>query len=123
MEPVKSKRILVVDDDEISRSTLADLFEDEGYDVAVANDGLVAEAMLSSYDPHLVVTDLVMPGLDGLGLARRIAQSGRGLPVIIVSSHSTAEIERLAAEVGARGFIRKPIAFADLLELVQSVLA
>ena len=64
-------RILVVDDEANAREALAELLSDEGYETAMASDGLKALAALQSFDPDVVLTDLKMPGLDGIGLLER----------------------------------------------------
>jgi CheY-like chemotaxis protein len=62
---MNKKRILIVDDEQISREGVAEVLADEGYEVAEAADGHKAVALLASFQPDLVITDLQMPGLNG----------------------------------------------------------
>jgi DNA-binding response OmpR family regulator len=78
--------ILVVDDDPGIRDALALLLEDEGYVVLTAPDGLAALEAVARDSPDLVITDLYMPGLDGVGLIERLQSKWPDLPIFIVSA-------------------------------------
>jgi CheY-like chemotaxis protein len=78
--------ILVVDDDSAIRDALVLLLEDEGYVVRAAPDGLAALDAIAEDVPHLVITDLYMPGLDGTGLIERLQRERPGLPIIVLSA-------------------------------------
>jgi CheY-like chemotaxis protein len=78
--------ILVVDDDPGIRDALTLLLEDEGYLVHTAPDGLAAVAVVARDSPDLVITDLYMPGLDGVGLIARLRSERPDLPIIVVSA-------------------------------------
>ena len=110
------RRILVVDDDPRSRTAVARLLAEEGYEATVAADGEEASRLVSSWHPDLVVTDLEMPRLDGQGLLRRVRQLQPGTPVIVLSAHSEAEA---AAEPD--GFFPKPIQVERLLAKIRDL--
>ena len=111
-------KVLVVDDDRLICRLLADFFEDEGYDVRCAGDGLAALAEVERDLPDLVVTDLMMPRLDGAGLVARLVELGSGVPVIVMSAaHSRG------AGVPATCFVEKPFDFDDLVDVVDRILS
>jgi DNA-binding response OmpR family regulator len=109
-------RILVVDDDPRSRAAVARLLAEEGYDASVAADGEEASALVASWHPDLVVTDLEMPRLDGRGLLERVRELQPGTPVIVLSAHRDVE-----AATGTDGFFPKPIQVDSLLARIRDL--
>jgi DNA-binding response OmpR family regulator len=109
------KRILVVDDDQMSREGVAEALTDEGYEVAVAADGQQAIALLPAFLPDLILTDLRMPGLDGLGVLTHVKNVSPTTPVMIFTADTTIDAERTAKRVGAQDYINKPLNFDDML--------
>ncbi|MGD8894897.1 MAG: response regulator [Acidobacteriota bacterium] len=110
------RRILVVDDDPRSRTAVARLLAEEGYEATVAADGEEASQLVSSWHPDLVLTDLEMPRLDGQGLLRRVRQLQPGTPVIVLSAHPEA-----GAAAGPDGFLPKPIQLESLLTKIRDL--
>jgi CheY-like chemotaxis protein len=119
---IMKKRILVVDDEQISRDGVAEVLTDEGYEVAVAADGQEAIALLPSFQPDLVLTDLQMPGLDGIGVLNHVRSISPTTPVIIFTADTTINAKRRAEHLGAEDYINKPLDFADLLMRVTQAL-
>ncbi len=117
------KRILVADDHALTRETVATMLRDEGYEVALAADGEEAIILLSTYGPDLVLTDLSMPRLSGIGVLTRARLTAPATPVIIFTSDITPEVEREAWRLGARDYIYKPFDINDLLERISRVLS
>ena len=109
--------ILVVDDDHAIRDALALLLEDEGYAVLAAPDGLAALAVVARDSPDLVITDLYMPGLDGVGLMARLRSERPDLPIVVVSAGI-----RVSPPDGVP-FFAKPFDSEELLAAVASLLA
>jgi putative two-component system response regulator len=109
------KRVLVVDDDETTRTITQALVEGLGYQPESARDGIEALAKLR-LGIDLVLLDVIMPGLDGYEVCRRIRQdpSGREVPVIMVTSMSNREDRLRAVEAGANDFIAKPVDKTEL---------
>ena len=107
-------QVLVADDDPAVLGLVAEMLEEEGYAVRRAADGATALAQVESEPPDVVVTDVMMPRLDGLTLAARLRE--RGVPVVLMS----AVIERLPAAEFA--LVAKPFDLDDLLAAVQRVL-
>jgi two-component system response regulator HydG len=114
-------RILVIDDDQTSREGVAEVLTDEGYEVAVAADGREAIALLSSFRPDLILTDLHMPGLNGLGVLHHVKSLHPATPVIIYTADTTIDAERSAKRLGAQGYINKPLDFDDMLVRIRRV--
>lgn len=118
---MSSHRILIVDDDASNTAPLAELLRDEGYDVAVASDGLDALAMLDSFAPDVLLTDLRMPGLGGAALIDRARRAAPGLPVVIMTAYG-ASASRIARARGPMDFVTKPIDVVQLLTALERAL-
>jgi DNA-binding response OmpR family regulator len=107
-------RILVVEDEPVARQALGELLRDEGYDVAVAADGLQVEAELDHFDPDLVLSDVQLPGRDGLALLQAVRARPHAPAVVLMSA-------RDADGCGAL-LLRKPIDVDELLHAVAAEL-
>ena len=108
-----------MDDDETTRAAAKDFLEEEGYHVVLAADGAEALEAFGRVDPSVVVTDLEMPRISGDQVVAQIRLRSRKTPVIIITGHRTLDAKRLAEDVGADGFLNKPIDFMAFLELLQ----
>ncbi len=114
--------ILVVDDNEISRSTCSHILQRHGYRVAEAEDGRIALDQLKGVSPDLILLDVMMPGLNGFEVlaAIRELKSRESLPVIMATARNhSADVVR-AFELGANDYITKPIEFPVLLARIQA---
>jgi DNA-binding NtrC family response regulator len=120
---MKKDRILVVDDEASARSGLAKLLQQEGYQVDTAADGLEALELFSENAPALVVTDLKMPNLDGLGLLTRLREQNRVVPIIVATAFGDVSSAVQAMRAGADDYLTKPIDFDALLLGVERALA
>ncbi|MCR9819737.1 response regulator, partial [Vibrio parahaemolyticus] len=114
-----NERILLVDDESEIREILADLLEDEGYDVVQAEDGEVGFKIFMSEDIDLVVTDVRMPNKNGIELLKDIKQSGQDVDVIILTGQSDELTAIDCLRAGAYDYLLKPI--EDLEIMVTSV--
>jgi PAS domain S-box-containing protein len=111
-------RVLIVDDDQKVRALLTELIENEGYEVACALDGGSAIEIINSFEPHVVISDVVMPVLDGIALCRQIKNEPRtaDIPVLLISGQRNAvedSIEGLTA--GADDYLDIPFRNEELL--------
>lgn len=108
--PGERPRILVVDDQPTNIQTLYQVLKGD-YDVAMATDGSQAIALCQRRPPDLVLLDVVMPGIDGFEVCRRLKAdpATRDVPVIFVTARDSTEDETLGLEVGAVDFIAKPV--------------
>ncbi len=113
------RTVLFVDDDETTRAAAKDFLEEEGYRVVLAADGAEALEVFGTAEPSVVVTDLEMPRISGDQVVAQIRLRSRKTPVIIITGHRTLDARRLAEDVGADGFLNKPIDFMAFLELLQ----
>lgn len=119
------ERILIVEDSATQREMLRHTLETQGYEVVAAADGRDAWTRLRAIAPTLVITDILMPGMDGYALCRAIKQDAAfaTLPVVLLTSLSDAKDVIAALECGADGFIGKPFAEDYLLSRIRGVIA
>lgn len=115
--------ILVVDDEPDIRHLVKEILEDEGYEVAVAENGIAAQQSHRNRRPDLVLLDIWMPDLDGITLLKEWAEDdGLPMPVIMMSGHATVETAVEATRLGAYDFIEKPLSLAKLLLTIEHAL-
>jgi DNA-binding response OmpR family regulator len=114
------QRILLIDDDVNIREVVSLVLLDEGYDVSVAVDGAQALEMVESWQPHVILLDMRMPGMDGWEFARRYrTQYGHQVPIIVMTAAHDA-VQR-GTEVDAEAIIPKPFDIEFLLGRVAAV--
>jgi CheY-like chemotaxis protein len=113
--------ILLVDDDPITRNVVADILREEGYGVVEAADGIEALTLLDTRKFDLVISDVLMPNLNGLALLARIRLRWTTMPVILISA-SLSQGEAKAILDGSAHFIEKPIALSVLFAILQVLL-
>ncbi len=104
-----TRKVLVVDDDPVVGTSFNRVLGAKGYAVIHAIDGDEALARLARDDYDVVYTDIRMPGMSGLEVARRIKASRPWLPVVIVTGYGTEDNEAEARQLGAAAFLRKPL--------------
>ena len=114
--------ILVVDDDHAFRHTTAALLRKEGHVVAVASDGQDAVSALQAHPHDLMLLDLRMPGIDGLGLVEALRLWGNGIPVLMISGFGTVDSAVRAMHLGADDFLTKPVEPDVLIARVAQLL-
>ncbi|HET7544158.1 MAG TPA: sigma-54 dependent transcriptional regulator [Polyangiaceae bacterium] len=115
--------VLLVDDDAAITTVLGSLLKQEGMAVTCAASGAEALAALTKHPVDLVVTDLRMPGMDGMTLLRRIAQSYPDLPVVVLSAHGTVPLAVDAMKAGAADFLTKPFDRDEVVFVLEKALA
>lgn len=113
-------RVLIVEDDESSSRIIAQVLSTGGHDSLFASDGEMALDLMRMYDVDVVITDLAMPGINGLRLIRAIRASGDTIPIIAVSGKNADQL-LLAEDYGANAAISKPVDGAELLVLVGRI--
>ncbi|OGR53203.1 MAG: hypothetical protein A2049_06000 [Elusimicrobia bacterium GWA2_62_23] len=119
------KKILLVDDDKLVLNSTRRYLEGQGFNVAAAENGAEAVAMVKDFGPDLVVTDVEMKGLDGFALCRALKETEgfSRIPVIIVSGRKVSEEDILAGyNKGADDYIIKPFSFPVLLAKMKAVM-
>ncbi len=114
-------RILVVDDEVNARTALAELLREEGYDVETAADGFQALGKVESFAPDLVVTDLMMPGMDGIELLKQLRVVEQPPAVVVITAEGAVGSAVGAMLAGAADYLPKPINFDHLLVVTNRV--
>ena len=115
-------RILVVDDEANARLALADLLKEEGYKVETAADAFKALGKMEAFAPHVVLTDLKMPGMDGIELMEKIHSSPTPVAVVVMTAFGAVESAVSAMRKGASDYLVKPINFDELLIVLSRTL-
>jgi CheY-like chemotaxis protein/anti-sigma regulatory factor (Ser/Thr protein kinase) len=116
------RRILVADDDEMVRQVLERYLNSQGMEVQAACDGQEALSMFSSQHFDLVISDLRMPGIDGLQLLHAIKGLNPRVPFIFISGYGDIPTVVEALKAGADNFLGKPVEMAELAKVVQQAL-
>lgn len=117
------KKILVVEDSPSISAMVQDELGEAGYEVFVANNGFEALRDLESIQPDLIITDIMMPKVDGLELCQAMKNrlETKGIPFILFSSRFDESTVTRGREIGARFFIAKPFKMDTLLSAVKKV--
>lgn len=115
-------RILLIDDEAIALTNLTHVLKREGYAVTACKDGETALAALAKGDYDLVLTDLKMPGLDGMEVLRRTRADYPDVPVIMITGHASLDSAVEAMKAGAYHYLAKPFRLAEAREIVRSAL-
>lgn len=119
------KRILIIDDDEMIRTVFERFLKGKGYVVNCAADGKEGLLLLESNTPNLVITDIMMPGTDGLEVVLSMREKHPDIPVIAISGGMTLapmDFLPLVKKFGAVKVFYKPVELEDLLKGVQELL-
>jgi two-component system, OmpR family, response regulator MprA len=115
-------RLLVVDDDPDVRDSLRRALGYAGYTVATAADGAEALKSLSLSPADLVILDVLMPMLDGLGACRALRERGNSVPVLLLTARDAVDDRVAGLEAGADDYLVKPFALRELLARVNALL-
>jgi DNA-binding NarL/FixJ family response regulator len=122
-DPTDDLRLVVADDHTLFRELLSLQLQSVGHHVvAQATDGTHAVRLSRQHQPDLVLMDVAMPGLDGIGATREILRIDRRQRVLMVSMHADAVTVRHALGAGARGFVSKECTFDELLGAIVAVM-
>ncbi len=117
-----SETILVAEDEEVSRQCLCQLLRDEGYKVHEASDGSTAIKLVNDVDIDLVLTDLKMPGYDGLTVLKHVREVAPETPVILMTAYASAEGAAQAIRLGAQDYMIKPLILDAVLCKIRHLL-
>lgn len=115
-----SRSILVVDDERGFRDVVTVILESQGYQVHQAHHANDALGLLDETMPDLILTDMMMPEMDGVGLIKRLRETPKwaNIPVVVISAYSEPEVQENAFAAGATGFISKPFSASELRSTV-----
>jgi two-component system, OmpR family, response regulator MprA len=116
-------RVLVVDDDRAVRDSLRRALTLHGYEVEVAEDGMAAiRAVATEPAPDVVVLDVMMPGVDGFGVVRRLRQDGVGTPILLLTARDAVPDRVTGLTTGADDYLVKPFALEELVARLEALL-
>jgi DNA-binding NtrC family response regulator len=116
------KRILIVDDDEQIRSLLVEFFKTLHYEVEVAANGAEALRILGQCDIDCVISDLIMPDMDGIELLKQVRLREKRIPFIIITGYPTVDSAIEAMKEGAYDYVSKPLKLNEVRFKVERVL-
>ena len=112
-------RILIVDDEANARAALSEILREEGYETETAADGFKALGKLGAFSPDLILTDLKMPGLDGLGLLKEARAASPSTVLVVMTAFGTIDSAVEAIKLGAENYLTKPLEPGSLIAVVE----
>jgi len=116
------KKILIIEDEELIRMALEDDFRLENYEVTVASDGIEGLAKAADFDTDLIILDIMLPGMNGFDICKKLRSNGIRTPVIMLTAKGQ-EIDRVVGlEIGADDYVTKPFSPRELQARVKAVL-
>lgn len=115
-------RVLVVEDNANLAFGLTRSLESEGYEVEAAEDGLRGLEMARTTNPDLVVLDLMLPGMDGYTILKKLRAEGKDVPVLILTARGEEADKVFGFRLGADDYVTKPFSLSELLARVQAIL-
>ncbi|MEZ5892631.1 MAG: response regulator [Parvularculaceae bacterium] len=120
-----SLTILAVDDSRTMRDMLSIALKDAGFDVSTAEDGVHGLEVLPDVKPDVIITDMNMPRMDGLGFIKGVRASDdyRAIPILVLTTESGAELKAKARSAGATGWIVKPFDKDKLVAAIRRIAA
>jgi len=116
---IKVTRILTVDDEPSICELLKEFLTMQGFEVMTESDGKNAIATFKSFNPHMALLDIQMPGISGLDILQEIKTIDKSVGVIMVSAFGDTDTIREAKERGADYYLQKPIEFAGLMKNIE----
>ncbi|NOY28301.1 MAG: sigma-54-dependent Fis family transcriptional regulator [Oligoflexia bacterium] len=118
----RTSKVLIVDDEELIRWSLCEHLRSEGYVACEAVDGQEALDVIQQQSPDLVITDLKMPRLDGMGLLQAMLKRDDSVPVIVLTAHGAVDSAVQATQLGAKAYLTKPFDLREISLQVKRVL-
>ncbi|MEO8194760.1 MAG: response regulator transcription factor [Gemmatimonadales bacterium] len=115
-------KVLVVEDNANLAFGLTRSLESEGYDVETAEDGLRGLELARTGDPDLIVLDLMLPGIDGYAILKKLRAEGKDMPVLILTARGEEADKVFGFRLGADDYVTKPFSLSELLARVQAIL-
>lgn len=121
---MSQKKILIVEDEESLLKLESILLSTRGYLVTGVKDGLTALLEIEKENPDLVLLDIMMPGIDGFEVCRRIKENPEtaGIPVVMLTAKKSIADQKRGTEVGADAYVTKPFKSGRIIEIIESLL-
>src|SRR5438445_5438269 len=117
--PAPRGRILVVDDEANARAALSEILRDEGYATETAADGFKALGKLEEFAPDVILTDVKMPGLDGIAFMEKARAAAPGAVFVVMTAFGTISSAVDAVKKGAENYLTKPLEYEALAAVVE----
>lgn len=116
------KRILVIDDESSIRKVVAMMLQKEGHEVVTASNGIEGMSEFHRSRPDIVITDISMPGMDGIEFLRVLQKENVELPVVVMSGNTTGkQFLKTASLLGAASTLEKPFSRTELVQIIRSI--
>jgi len=115
-------KIVLIEDDREIRSTITSVLSAAGYDVSAAHNGVEGQKLISSSDPDLIITDMMMPQLGGFPVLEFLKNLKNPPPVIMITANEGGRHKAYAEMLGVSDYLRKPFAMDVMLEAVEKAL-
>lgn len=121
---ILSQSVLIVDDEQMTRSLLRMMLQREDYRIYEAGDGVEALTAVHQYRPDLILLDVMMPNMDGLTVCKRLREdvNTADMPIILLSAKTQSSAIREGLQAGANLYLTKPVPRDVLLQNIQSLL-
>ena len=119
---MKKPRVLIVEDDRGVRESLARALGYEGYDVETAPDGIEAMQVQPSFDPELILLDVMMPVMNGLEVCAKLRSKGVATPILMLTARGEETDRVLGLDMGADDYVTKPFSLRELMARVRALL-
>lgn len=119
---MKQPTILLVEDETSLLFIIRETLEQEGYNIISARDGEEGLLLFQQYAPHLIVTDIMMPKVDGFSMVKAIRYLNTGVPILFLSARTLANDVVEGFELGANDYLKKPFGMAELLIRIKVLL-
>jgi len=116
----EAMKILIVEDDANSRSFLEQTMEMQGYEYQSAVDGVEGYDKFLSFEPDLILSDIQMPGMDGLALLEKIRKTNPDVVVLMLTAFGSEDFAIQALRLRANNYIKKPVDFSELLPMLSN---
>jgi DNA-binding response OmpR family regulator len=116
------KKILIIDDEKQVRDVLDIALSEEGYESLQAQSGEQGIDLFKTSEPDIVITDVMMPGIDGLEVTKRMREQRDDIDVVVMSGFGTEELVVNALRAGASNYIKKPIVFDELFKILDDII-
>lgn len=114
-------KLLLIEDEPKTVQSLKQGLEEQGYEVDVAYDGLMGQHLARRNEYQLLITDIILPGLNGIELSRELRKTGLQTPILMLTALGSVDEKVLGFEAGADDYLVKPFAFAELLARVRAL--
>lgn len=116
------KKILIIDDSKFTRLNLSSFFKENNYEIYEAENGIEGLEAIKNHNPDCILSDILMPEMDGYEFLESLNKKNIRIPVIILTADIQATTKKKVIEAGAVGLMNKPPKYPELLNLIESAI-